>query len=105
MYVLPLSDATWDDRFSRYDTKWGKPRSNEREREATIAHENDHWKSWLPYEKLLEELNALDGKILKSCSKFRETFANQAEELERIIHIRSKLFDSVPWNQGGMNDD
>jgi predicted secreted Zn-dependent protease len=105
MYILASTDKRWGIRLPQYNKKWGIPRDNDREREATIAHEYDHWKSWQSYEKVLERLNALDGKILRDCAKHRDAFEKQLRDLERLVRIRSRLFDSSPWNQGGMYEN
>jgi hypothetical protein len=105
MSILEPSHVKWSIRLSQYDAKWGTPRSNARDREATIAHEEDHWHSWLPYESFLMDLNALDGKRMRDCKKWLNTFGDQARELERLIRIKSELFDTAPWNQGGMNEN
>jgi len=105
MLILMSSNSAWNTRLRQYDIKWGTQRSNEREREATIAHENDHWNSYKLLVNFLTELNRLDDQKLNDCEQFSKTFRDQFDSLFKLSTERSKLFDTAPWNQGGMYEN
>ena len=103
MYVLAPSRPEWGGRLPRYDKKWGKPRSNDREREATIAHENDHWDAWAEVETYIDRLNSMDGSFLFFCSSRANRMHAELKKLIDEATSKSRRFDTAPgMNQGGM---
>ena len=74
------------------------------EREATIAHENDHWKSWSKVESYIHELNSMDGKFMFFCNSKARSLATELNRLIREATRESDRYDNEPgMNQGGMN--
>ena len=96
MYVLEPKASAWSMRFSQYDKKWGSVRSNAKEREATIAHENDHWSAWADVEKYINMVNEKDGKFLFFCKTRAKKMQEELRKLVQQAEIRDKSFDAVP---------
>ena len=104
--VLTPSHPAWRKRYKRYNLKWGNPRTNEREREAAIAHEKDHVQAVVAEMKVLRKLNTLDGKqysTMCECkeveSKINEIKKKYFDQLQEILDKQ----DTYPYNQGGIN--
>lgn len=96
MYILEPKAPAWSMRLSRYDKKWGSVRSNAKEREATIAHENDHWRAWSDVEKYINMVNEKDGKFLFFCKTRASKMQEELRKLAQQAEIRDKSFDAVP---------
>ena len=103
MYVLSPENEKWNRRLERYNRKWGYPRSNNKEREATIAHEMDHWQSWSKVESFINELNSKDGKFVFFCNSEAARLREKLRTLTDEAIMESGRYDREPgMNQGGM---
>ena len=104
MYILSPDNIRWNRRLTRYNVKWGNPRSNLKERDATIAHEMDHWNSWLKVEEFILYLNSLDGKFLFFCESKAAKLKKEFDSLVIDAKRESLRYDDeLNMNQGGMN--
>ena len=102
MYILRPDDPAWSMRLTQYDSKWGKSRSNQVERNATIAHENDHWVVWNPVEQYIAELNKREGEFLFFFGTRAAKMQKKLYELIKKARDSTHIFDQNGMNQGGM---
>ena len=101
MNILHAKHRRWSEHFPRYDRKWGSPRTNAREREAAIAHENDHWDTFMAFEKALVSLNNRDGTTCCNCRNWARELENKIKEIYNDAQLHSQLFDTkLFWNGG-----
>lgn len=101
MSVLGSSSTRWSARFSRYDSKWGSPRTNAREREATIAHENDHYQTYIAFETVLSTLNSMECKCCSQCGTWATTLTSEEASIYSAAVAHSQSFDTTTWWDGG----
>lgn len=103
--ILRRGHSEWQDHEPTYDIKWGKPRTDNRERQAAYAHEMDHWATYAAFWSRVEgPLRAFDGKVFSTPSEcWKELRAKMAKVQiyfdEADYH--SRTFEFVPWNVGG----
>ena len=103
MYVLSPDDPAWSMRLSQYHSKWGFNRSNQTERNATIAHENDHWVAWYPVENYINDLNNREGEFLFFCKTRAAEMKKELEELIKEAKKETQSYDDPGLNQGGVS--
>jgi predicted secreted Zn-dependent protease len=101
MIVLAPSDPKWALRYPRYNKKWGVNRSNAGERNATIAHEKDHWQTYIAFEDILKVLNVMEGRKCCPCSKFVVALQAKVKSIHAAAVKHSREFDDVAWWDGG----
>ena len=104
--VLTPSHPAWRKRYKRYNLKWGNPRTNEREREAAIAHEKDHVQAVVAEMEILRELNTLDGKQYSTMCECKEVESKINEIKKKYFNQLQEILDkqdTYPYNQGGIN--
>ena len=103
LMLLSNSNSAWNKRYHRYDQKWGTPRSNESERQATLSHEMDHWKSYDALFAYLKKINTFDWKFLGGCcDDLAKNFKKSIQRFYEVTQTKSRTFDVAPNNQGGM---
>ena len=104
--LLKPTHAAWKTRYKRYNMLWGNPRTNESERKAALAHEQDHVQVIETEMKALRSLNTLDGRqytTMCECEeKKREIEAFVEKYDEKVKKLLDKQ-DKYPYNQGGIN--
>ena len=101
MTVLGPGNPAFSQRFSRYDAKWGTPRTDAREREAVIAHEEDHYQTYISFETALTSLNGFEGTACCKCSAWASALNNKINNIYNAAVSHSQSFDSSTWWDGG----
>ena len=105
LHLLKKDHYQWSSRASRFNEKWGTPRTNDQEREIVLAHEYDHYKTYEKFITYLEELNKWEREKC-NCNRGGGpiNLPSKIHGLYQDARDHSKLFDSPPRNQGGMYD-
>lgn len=108
LYVLRRGHFEWS-RNQRpwYDPIWGpRPRTPDRERQACLSHELDHYTTYNVYwKKASTGLSSYDNRVYSS-----KVMCERARDCLRILNNfffnkainHSASFDIAPWWQGGM---
>ena len=87
----------------KQNNKWGKNRDNNTERNAVIAHENDHWNAWAAVEAYIEMLNSREGEFLFFCKTRAQTMQKEVNDLISKAKYETESYDEDGRNQGGMS--
>jgi RHS repeat-associated protein len=100
--LLDSSNPQWDIRLPRYD-RWnaGGNRSNEVEREATLAHESDHVRTYERFIDVIEQLNKLEGRFV--LTDWEAGILEQNLKTiygEALTHSQRFDQDDEDWNSG-----
>ena len=103
MYILAPENDLWRTRLKRYGKKWGENRSNAVERNATIAHEEDHWNAWKDVESFIDRLNSLEGAFYFRCETKAAELMRELQFLIQRAKAETQRYDDSDTNQGGMN--
>jgi len=61
--IVAADNNVWNVRAPQYDLSIPPPRSNEDERKMAMAHENDHYETYVEFIKYIDQLNAKQGKF------------------------------------------
>ena len=102
--LLHPTSPRWNEHFRRYDQKWGRNRTAERERMATKAHEMDHYQSYDQLFGYLHSLNDIDGSYLGLCECLQEKIVIEKtlSEMRECASRWSKSYDLKGRNEGGV---
>ena len=101
--ILGRSDNAWNTHLPRYDKQWGKPRLNPVERNAALAHEQDHFRTYKRAIDLILGLNTFDGKRCsgyEECETKRKDLENKYTRLVSEMDAHSNSFDWEDRNMG-----
>jgi len=97
--ILKASHAKWNQRYSRYNSKWGSTRTNAQEREITKLHERDHAMTWFDFnDKVIKNINAYDGQSKGCCKDIVKALTiiyNRAEQ--QAINHSAAFDDPSRW--------
>lgn len=105
--VLRQGHQLWTQHLGRYDNRWGNPRSDTRERAATIAHEYDHRDTyvlgfWPRLQsgslRLFERLHFCNRDC---CGRVSACLSNQINALFLGAIQHSRSFDGPQFWDGG----
>jgi RHS repeat-associated protein len=108
LYLLQIGHPDWalPNRYPRYHTKWGNPRSNLTERYATRSHELDHWYTTEAFWRNTKSTaSPFDGKIyndMATCQRAGQCVISAVFAYFYIADSHSASFDNPPLWQGGM---
>jgi|GEM_PF-1231912 len=113
LYLLQIGHRDWSDdpphhtnRYPRYPTKWGNPRSDLTERYAARSHELDHWyTSEAFWSNTKSSASPFDGKIYNdtaTCQTAGLCIMSAVGNYWGLAMAHSDSFDFNPLWQGGM---
>lgn len=103
IHIVTPDQGVWNNRFARYNGKWGMKRSNTDEWKAALSHERDHWNSYNAFFAFLRFLNECDGKKLcGQCESMRESLQTQYNVLWDKAINKSASYDTQGKNSGGV---
>ena len=100
--ILTPGHGRWDERYKRYNRKWGVGRNSTQEWQAAYAHEMDHWNSFNALFSFLRMLNEFDGtRLCSKCNEMKDELEKQYRALYMQAVMRSSKYDSPDLNYGG----
>ena len=102
LFILTPGHDRWNERYKRYNEKWGVGRNSTQEWQAAYAHEMDHWNSFNALFAFLQMLNEFDGtRLCSKCDEMKDELAKQYRTLYTQAVMRSSKYDSPDLNYGG----
>ena len=100
--ILTPGHDRWNERYKRYNERWGIERDSTQEWKAAYAHEMDHWNSFNALFSFLEMLNEFDGtRLCSKCNEMKDELEKQYRALYTQAVMRSSKYDSPGFNYGG----
>lgn len=100
--ILTPGLPQWNQRFRRYDKKWGSKRTAATEWIATYAHEMDHWNAFNSFFGFLHLLNEFDGiRLCNKCDEMKNELERQYYRMWSNAFSHSLRYDLKDYKYGG----